>query len=408
MKHFLAYGNSDQASFRSRQVQKAMDYLTVPGTIAAYYPGGTAAFVLTSKLDYIIDPRVPLFQGQIPRPKASHYSLGRIMGRTVAGQMADEKARHPVSFNPELYTNAALGELVQSVVGFQRGYGEQAAQITTQLDRYSRLAALALGEAPPEQTMTAGKAPSFVLSPYFAAIDLTDVWWAKTKAIWAACSHLEDPETISPVVALRDIAQFAQALGQLPADLAEVAFFWLTGFDEHKAQQHDLESVWQGVASVGAPRKLVNLYGGFFSICMAYAGLWGFNNGLGYSESRDWPDLPATGAAPARYYLPRLHMFITPAVAQLIIQKDQTFACICPVCAGRNNDVVALSYEELKRHFALARQEEIDLVANRSKTDVADTLVDAAQRFQNAIPLLPRLRIDVGFLRRWADVLRAM
>lgn len=78
--------------------------------------------------------------------------------------------------------------------------------------------------------------------------------------------------------------------------------------------------------------ELVNLYGGFFSICMYHAGLWGFNNGLGYSESRDWPQLEATGAAPARYYVPRLHAYLPVGTAQALIEVEPEFRCPCVVC----------------------------------------------------------------------------
>jgi hypothetical protein len=67
-----------------------------------------------------------------------------------------------------------------------------------------------------------------------------------------------------------------------------------------------------GMADRPAGRSLVNMYGGFFSICLRHAGLAGFGNGLTYSESREWPALASTGAAPPRYYVRQLHAFLPP------------------------------------------------------------------------------------------------
>jgi len=65
----MAYGNSDQVSFRDPEVRESFDFMTVPGTIASYYADATAAFVLSSELNYLIDPRTPLFQGALQSPR---------------------------------------------------------------------------------------------------------------------------------------------------------------------------------------------------------------------------------------------------------------------------------------------------------------------------------------------------
>jgi len=160
------------------------------------------------------------------------------------------------------------------------------------------------------------------------------------------------------------------------------------------------------VLSASRRHRLVNLYGGFFSACLEYAGLWGFSNGLGYSESRDWPELPATGAAPARYYIPGLHLFTAPATAQLVIENEPAFACLCPICSQRATAIAGFSYHDLKAHFALARHQEIRLVGETSKEALADLLDQAAARFDSLKRRLPRIPISTEFLARWAMVLR--
>lgn len=404
MKHFLAYGNSDQVSFRDPRVRNSLQYMTVPGTIAAYYQDATAAFVLSSDLDYIIDPRTPLFQGRIDQPKASHYALAALLGGSIASHMGDASSRSSVQFGPELYSDDVVNEFVQSIVAFQRTYGRRATMLQAQMDRYSRLAAMATGQ--PEQIQTRVKAPSFVLAPYFAARSIQDPWWEVNERIWLACCQISNPGGISPVLAVDGVEGVDGTFPRIPTSMSDHAFFWIAGFDERRASIDHLRSVWRNVSMASSKLKLTNLYGGFFSICMEHAWLWGFSNGLTYSESRDWPELPATGAAPARYYIPALHLFAPPVTAQFIIDSEQRFACVCAVCVQRPRTIATLSYHQLKAHFALARHEELRLVREETKAEVADRLDEAASLFEVLKGRLPRIPMTADHLTRWASVLR--
>src|SRR4051812_2362695 len=109
MKHFLAYGNSDQASFVSPEVRDCLDYMSVPATIAAYYSEATAAFVRSSQLEYVIDPRTPLFQETLKGVRASHVSLSSRLGPTIQSRV---KLGATVSFPASFYTQAVIQQLV--------------------------------------------------------------------------------------------------------------------------------------------------------------------------------------------------------------------------------------------------------------------------------------------------------
>lgn len=404
MKHFIAYGNSDQESFRSEDVLRALDYLTVPGTIASYYPDATAAFVLSSRIDYVIDPRTPLFQGKVDPPKASHFSLADWHGPTVRQYMGSDVDRLPVQFSAALYTSATVTEMVDCVIRRQREYGGRAETMAASiLDRYRKLSAKVEGrpegEAPGES-----KSPSFLLAPYFVRVD--EDWKTVNKAILAVASAREDSRSISPVLAVNSPAGLLDAFSDLSPRLSQTVFFWIDGFKERSESKELLSELWGVVSGCPSTVSLINLYGGFFSICLAFAGLWGFNNGLGYSESRDWPQLPATGAAPPRYYISRLHAFLPPGAAQLVVTTQPSFACSCPVCAEQLP--ASLTYHGLKKHFAFARRAEIDFVSASTRDQVATDLVVTADEFDDQVARrLPRGVPHVGtdHLRRWASVL---
>jgi hypothetical protein len=408
MKHFLAYGNSDQASFRDPRVRECFDVMTVPGTIAAYYTDATAAFVLSSRLDYVIDPRTPLFQGIIDTPRASHVSLAEHCGSRLGQLLAERQG--PIEFSADIYSEVVIEELVSTMLAFQHGYGRRASAVTKQLVRYSKLLAEALGQTPKAEAAPGGhRPPAYALAPYFAMTRLDDPWGTINRRIWNLCARRPDSTTVSPVIAVTEVRALEEALAGVPEGLSRTAFFWVAGLNERHSSIEDLNHLWLVVSRGSQRSELVNLYGGFFSICLAYAGLFGFNNGLGYSESRDWPELAATGAAPARYYMPSLHVFVAPAVAQVFWDEDEGFRCSCDACVrlpgGR---ILALGYRDLKFHFAMARRRELEMVGRSPIGAIAEHLREEARRVAVVRRRLPRgFGPDVNHLLRWAAVLDA-
>lgn len=409
MKHFLAYGNSDQVSFRDREVCDAFHYMTVPGTIAAYYEEATAAFVLSAEIDYVIDPRSPLFQDRLTNARASHYSLGAWHGASVSHRLEEGRAAGVALFPPAFYDEEVLRDMTHSVIGHQRQYAERAGTVTKKLNRYRRLRAQAQ-QRDPEDVARSVRSPSFVLTPYFAARSLEgDPWWGLTRTIWQRALELDEPSSISPVICVASPRLLADALRAVPEGMSPTRFFWITDFDERRVTVEDLRDVYTAVQSTAHGVNLVNLYGGFFSICLGKAGLWGFSNGLGYSESRAWPELTSTGAAPARYYMRELHMYTSPAVAQSLVDADPAFACPCSACdaaRAHGGSIVGMGYHLLKRHFALARRWENELVDRSSLSEIVTHLRGSEERFRTIAAMLPRAnRPSVMHLSNWARAL---
>lgn len=406
MRHFLAYGNSDQVSFRDPEVRASFDYMSVPGTIAAYYEDATAAFVLSSNLDYSIDPRTPLFQEALPSPRASHFTLASWLGESVFNHLSNNASG--ATFPPSFYTSAVIDEMVTALIDKQNNYAGRAPAVAKKMDRYKQLLQKASGRTSASPTMGV-RGASFKLAPYFAIRDTqTDPWWAVQQGVFNACAARSDAGQISPVVAVADVTALGSALDAAPAGLSSTQFFWVTDLDERKVNERVLRRLWRTVQDQsGKNKRLVNMYGGFFSICMQHAGLWGFNNGLGYSESRAWPQLTSTGAAPPRYYIKKLHAFASPARAELLINEDPSFGCACSACSGTTP--VGMTYHLLKRHFALAREWEVDLVNRRSVPQLAQSLEDTLRNFRKAKAALPgSLGLGAKHLETWANVLRSV
>jgi hypothetical protein len=407
MRNFLAYSNSDQASFRDASVQEAFDYLTVPGTIAAFYAEATAAFVLSSQLNYVIDPRTPLFQDIIAPPRASHISLAQQCGPSLAAAVATAATGQYVSLAPGFFSPAVIQELVDAMLAFQMTYGGRAGTIGQKLARYRAM----LSEASPALVSDTGsedRPPSFVLAPYFCVSGASDPWWRVVEELWRTCANRADASQICAVVAVDSPETLRDIVARVPGALASTIFFWVQGFSERRMLEESLLAMWESVRSLSVDKALVNMYGGFFSICTHHAGLWGNGSGLAYSESREWPELAATGAAPARYYLPALHTFVSPVVAQVITEADPEFRCPCTVCQSYGWAVAGMPYADLKNHFALARSGEIRLVTSEPLGSIAASLSGAHERFSAVrIELARRIpAIDTSYLMRWARVLQ--
>lgn len=410
--HFLAYGNSDQASFRNEQVRSSFDVMSVPGTIAAYYSEATAAFALANQKDYLIDPRTPLFQGDIDEPRASHLALASWHGSAVRA-LVDAGV---TEIEPDTYRGAVLSEMVEEVTSRQLNYAESADVVESKLDRYAALLEEALTGQGASVPRRERRPPRYILLPYFAVDSTTSEWAAVQRRVWLEAQSHGASSSYSRVICVdgRRLASQSgpelldQMLGETHDDFSSDVFFWITDFDERKVPAGDLRRFLEVVGAHPQLNKF-NLYGGYFSIIAMHAGLRGFGNGLTYSEARSWPTLSSTGAAPPRYYVPRLHAFLPVGSAASLELVAPEFRCECGACSEwrlTGSTIASLPYHELKRHFALARAAELEFVSNSDFAAIAMQLRTALAEFQTARnhPALGSLP-GMAHLATWADAI---
>ena len=138
--------------------------MTVPSTIASYYADATAAFVLSSELDYFIEPRTPLFQETLREPRASHFTLGSALGATVEAHLGDPNRQYDRerSFPPEFYSPDVCDEVVACLMRFQREYGSRAEGVSAKIDRYRSLLYRARGRSGHPQAVDLSRGPEYV------------------------------------------------------------------------------------------------------------------------------------------------------------------------------------------------------------------------------------------------------
>jgi hypothetical protein len=402
MRHSLSYSHSDQALLRDRTLDPCWDGLVVPGTLATYYFEGTGGFVLTRRVPYLLDPRTPLLQTielRRPTPKASHLKLAEIHDPAVVNTW-------PAAEIPRSYwEDGHWPDVVRRVLEFQTTYSTSA---TTKVDKYNALLAEAgrpVIDAQPDD-------PLRLVPPYWATGGQRDEWWGLSReAIQLAVD--EHPGRILPILALRsdaEIGHFAELIEDLPNGCDDV-FCWASNWNESDATPEDVQA-WLDSIAAGEARGISvrNLYGGYLSVLMTARGLAGVNHGVGYSESRDSRRLSATGAPPARYYLPALREFFTVPNAQPVIDHlPAEWSCDCRVCQqaideGGRPQVGRLSTEGLKRHFLIARHREFLRVDASLDAELADLKEVGEWVVANERQFLPPEHGQR--LLRWADAVR--
>jgi hypothetical protein len=343
----------------------------------------------------MIDSRFPLFQQVLESPKKSHTALAELLDDP--GLVVTHRDPSPAAFSDE-----RIAGIARKWVEFNTDYGTSE---SAKFDKY----AMRLGE---DITPARAQAPEAVLAPYFACDGSDDPWWERSIRFFE-----QTRAATSGVPALRVVcARTSAALNELLADIEEPEqlVVWVSGLDEHKATAENLAAYRHAIANAAERgHEPFALYGGFFSVLVGSDGLRGASHGVGFSEHRNWRELPSSGAAPARYYLRRAHRYVAQDLAQQLYAVSADIAdCPCPHCDRR--PPIALEYHELMKHSVWCRDEEIQRWYGVERDIVAKVLSDefdalTMQINRSALPpaIRSRARGIIEHLPEWAEALQA-
>ena len=332
-EHYLSYGSTDQLT--ARNLTSFYDGLLVPGTVAAFQSEGTKGFVLTlsaaESKAYIIDPRFPLFQNILPTPKKSHNSLAAVFGDDTL--VSEDAVPVPAGFGDERCRNIA-----QSWVNFNSGY-------TTVSSKHFAKYAKRLGR---EIEPTNRRLPQSILAPYVMASSTDDGWWNVSQILFThTVNAARDAGVALPVIRVVASKSAASLNDLLESISGQRVFVWVDNLDELKSTSQDLMMYGRAIRSArDRGQRTFALYGGFYSVAMASFGLEGSSHGIGYGEYRQWKELPSTGPLPARFYMARIHRYVSTDLAEFLWNRAPDLVN----SATYWGSPAALDYHELMAH----------------------------------------------------------
>jgi hypothetical protein len=393
--HYLAYGATDQQT--ARELAGFYDGLLVPGTVAAFQREGTGGFVLTLSAteaapDYVIDPRFPLFQQGLISPKKSHYALAELLDDS---DLVRSTAPQPQDFPPQ-----RTARLARNWIDFNQGYSRATMK---KFDKYAER----LGEPIHPEGI---RNPAQILALYMTASGVDDPWWGVSSRLFDQSREYD--QSCVRVVAAREAQQLASLLEEIPDDRAVV---WVSGLEELTLPSSELAEYARAIRDADARgQETFSLYGGFFHVLLGGVGLRGASHGIGYGESREWLELPQSGPAPPRYYLPRAHRYVSQELAYQLYMGDRSLAdCSCPECSAQ--PPIALDYHALMKHSVHARAAEIARWADLAPAVAADQLEAEYESFRRGVQRLPLLPVFIRqaersyeHLPRWVAALRSV
>ena len=401
--HLLSYGHANQTTFRHPDIQDAYDTVSVPGTIATYFQQGTGGFVLALNKSYFIDPRTPLFQQNLHMQdiRQSFRTLSSAHGPKIETVVKNASIGR-INLWDEIRNVYDPEEVATCWLDYQRAYVQGSSD---RIDHYANLIGRDLVK--PQQ-------PSFFTNPYWMSDNINSAEWNMTfQTIRRLHNYLGRNEDFVPIIAWRRIGngdwQVLQNMIRLVCSIGiDRLLVWVDNFrerDEPVGQLRNLREIVLTSCSEGI--RVGMLYGGYFSLSLGSDGLWAFGNGVGYSESRAFPELASTGAPPPRYYLFGLHQYLQPDTASLLLSDDPEGRLEIPEklrSQASMKDPAALSYHELMTHFVLARGAEIKTAAIGDISDLRRALISTAD-YVDSRPLASAL-VRSDHLRNWAEALR--
>jgi hypothetical protein len=356
----LCYQHNVQQFF-IRHIEK-FNGVIVPLSIVASFPSGTYGFLraLLAKdrtKQFALDPRTPLFQHNWNRAslREPHRKMAAIFGDPFVS-MGLVRPLVP----EDLASPQAVKSITEAWIKFQLEF-RVLKEEQRKLEKYRKLLGI---DAMPDI-----KNPQRIVPPYFQFGAVGDPWYQVNLRCIEAASHIGDPNQITPVIHFTSwagIADWAAIAKCISAAGIKSIFLYPNNFKEHEAADIDLERYLACVKTLtDAKLEILALHGGYFAILLGKKGLAGFGNGVGYGEWRD-SGYHRGGTAEVRIYVPKLHRFLDPAIAQALVNRSGDYftsdSDLLSEYALAKNPLTQVQSEEALDHFMECRNQEIEFV----------------------------------------------
>ena len=421
-----------------------VDGLIVPAHVIAYYEVSFPQFLKDCSLPFLVDPVSYVWNigsrytsNENGTLKKSYEKLvekldckvGNLLGRQTISDAG--------------ITKADFEEFVSKVLSFQLSFsGSKKAPRLQSLERLKER--IRLVEGLPTQTEEKQNPPYALIPPYFFFDDVTDDAYDKTlyAAQFAQSSNYAKDYKIFPCLCMnRSLLRNESQLQKILVDFKgfKGILLWISGFEEASAPQQELNALTIFVNQLNLQgSEVVNLYGGYFSLLLKYAGLSKVSAGICYSSSRKVLSEPTGGGLPVRYYEPTLKIKIMREnMYRLYSDQPKLFNCECPICSEfskecrevkevnnsekaallnrffiqkkSSNTSCAVDLESSRLHFLQCRKTEKEKIENASISAIIRTIEELYEFLQKNDVDPFRYGFDsYDHLRSWANALKIL
>jgi hypothetical protein len=335
--HFVRYGTAAEQKYM-REYQHTYDGIAINGTILAHIPKAISAFMHKDvNKKFFVDPMTHSFQHELDKITSAKGEIKSSIKKLIEayGEPINIISNKNRPIKNTDFTTKNKKSFVQNVLLFQDQH------IMRNIDEEYREYI--------EYNPTLRREPSFLIAPYFYLKQSSIDSWLdlNTELLEIALTlkkKFNNKDVYAQVVIDKRLLLNASKIDDLinKYSIADGLLYWIDGLDETDSSKDELKSIRNLINKYkkkNPTKRIISLYGGYFSELLLNDGLYGIVHGLEYGETRDV--VPVGGGIPlSKYYLPELRKRI-PAARMLsllkslkidTIEKFHDEICNCKVC----------------------------------------------------------------------------
>jgi len=396
---YLWYNPQDRYYYLN--CQNFFDGFCISSHLAAHYGNAFSAILNETSKSYFIDPETVAFQTFDLTSFYNENGNLRMSWEKILDQYPSQikeiiKSRRSLTISDFINKRGEfaplLYDLILQVISFQQRIIE---------NRISGLSDFM--DVTPEL--------QFIVAPYFYFNSIQDDWYKINIKILNEFNDLKINNHKYVIICFnKDILLQERDIEILSSDFLKSNIdgylLWINSFDETNEQMIYFDNLIKLIHNFSHNnKKIINLYGSYFSILSSYWGMSGHVSGVNSRDLREVNEMLIGGGPPGgpipRYYIPPLHTRVVIDQGVRMIRQFNEFQCDCPVCqTNRHGYNPSIDRSEgrriMNRHFLYIRNKEINDVKTHSYADTFSQIDQIYRQYEMSRAILP-----ISHLRNW-------
>jgi len=372
-------------------------------------------FIRRNEINFIIDPVTYVFSRSLRklRKNQTEFTIRRTWDKLlnlygndfrdlVKSKVINERDLIPRDFlRNNKWDSVLIDNFVSSVIESQKTFIKDKLVMLKELQKRA-------GFDIPTKDLT----PDFLIAPYFYSSKIPDDWFNLTVAMIHSAIKFKGNFNLYGVLCISN-----KILNDINLDLVINSYrkldgilIWISDFKEHKIPGTQLAKLVEVISKLRKEKfKIINFYGGYFSLMLTNNFLDSFVCGVNYGESRNIDTTPARGMR-KMVYINTIHKHLIVEHAPRIWLSDSSHLCNCKTCVNLCNESSnfnAYNYSESMQkseinrvqHFLNTRINELENIKSKNLEEITFLLADDIKKSTN-IP-----SDQVIHLRNWKKVI---